>query len=122
MCVDANGVELGFVRNRIRSKSDSSEIGFVRNRVRSKLGSFEIGFLGIWIRLRRGWCADSSGYIHDAEGITTEKLAFIMHLKNEKRARIRYGDGDLRMGAIWRSYGADVAVGSDGGLLTWLAL
>ena len=32
--------------------------------------------------------SDSSGYIYDAEGIDTEKLAFIMELKNVKRARI----------------------------------
>ncbi|MCB0450243.1 MAG: NADP-specific glutamate dehydrogenase [Confluentibacter sp.] len=33
--------------------------------------------------------SDSSGYIHDAEGIDTEKLTYIMALKNEKRARIK---------------------------------
>lgn len=32
--------------------------------------------------------SDSSGYIHDADGITEEKLAHIMNLKNVKRARI----------------------------------
>ena len=32
--------------------------------------------------------SDSSGYIYDAEGIDTEKLAFVMQLKNEKRGRI----------------------------------
>ncbi len=32
--------------------------------------------------------SDSGGYIYDAEGINTEKLAFIMELKNVKRARI----------------------------------
>ncbi|MEN3323940.1 NADP-specific glutamate dehydrogenase [Mariniflexile soesokkakense] len=32
--------------------------------------------------------SDSSGYIHDAEGINAEKLALIMELKNVKRARI----------------------------------
>jgi len=32
--------------------------------------------------------SDSSGYIHDAEGIDAEKLAHVMYLKNEKRARI----------------------------------
>lgn len=32
--------------------------------------------------------SDSSGYIYDAEGITTEKLELIMELKNVKRARI----------------------------------
>jgi glutamate dehydrogenase (NADP+) len=32
--------------------------------------------------------SDSSGYIYDQEGIDTEKLAFVMELKNVKRARI----------------------------------
>jgi len=32
--------------------------------------------------------SDSSGYIYDADGITTEKLNLIMELKNVKRARI----------------------------------
>ena len=32
--------------------------------------------------------SDSSGYIHDAEGIDTEKLQHIMQLKNVERARI----------------------------------
>lgn len=33
--------------------------------------------------------SDSSGYIHDDEGIDKEKLEFVMKLKNEKRGRIR---------------------------------
>ncbi len=32
--------------------------------------------------------SDSGGYIHDADGITTEKLAFVMDLKNVRRGRI----------------------------------
>ena len=32
--------------------------------------------------------SDSSGYIYDADGIDTEKLEFVMELKNEKRGRI----------------------------------
>jgi glutamate dehydrogenase (NADP+) len=32
--------------------------------------------------------SDSSGYIYDAQGITPEKLAHVMDLKNKKRARI----------------------------------
>jgi glutamate dehydrogenase (NADP+) len=32
--------------------------------------------------------SDSSGYIHDPEGIDTEKLAFVMDLKNVRRGRI----------------------------------
>lgn len=37
--------------------------------------------------------SDSSGYIYDEEGINSEKLAFIMELKNERRGRIKeYAD------------------------------
>lgn len=32
--------------------------------------------------------SDSSGYIYDEEGISTEKLKHVMHIKNEKRGRI----------------------------------
>jgi len=32
--------------------------------------------------------SDSGGYIYDKDGIDTEKLRFVMHLKNEKRGRI----------------------------------
>ncbi|MCA0152247.1 NADP-specific glutamate dehydrogenase [Winogradskyella vincentii] len=32
--------------------------------------------------------SDSGGYIHDEDGIDTDKLKFVMHLKNEKRGRI----------------------------------
>lgn len=33
--------------------------------------------------------SDSDGYIYDPEGITAEKLAFVMELKNVKRGRIK---------------------------------
>jgi len=33
--------------------------------------------------------SDSNGTIYDAEGLDEEKLAFVKHLKNEKRGRIR---------------------------------
>lgn len=37
--------------------------------------------------------SDSSGYIYDPDGIDTEKLAFVLHLKNVKRGRIKeYAD------------------------------
>ena len=32
--------------------------------------------------------SDSSGYIYDEAGITREKLAFVMELKNVRRGRI----------------------------------
>ncbi len=34
-------------------------------------------------------CSDSSGYIYDEEGIDRDKLAYLMMLKNVRRARIR---------------------------------
>ncbi len=37
--------------------------------------------------------SDSSGYIYDPSGVSEEKLAFVMHLKNNKRGRIKeYAD------------------------------
>ena len=46
--------------------------------------------------------SDSSGYIYDAAGITAEKLAFLMELKNVKRGRIKeYAD----------KYGCDFVAG-----------
>jgi glutamate dehydrogenase (NADP+) len=33
--------------------------------------------------------SDSSGYIYDPDGIDADKLAFVMHLKNVKRGRIK---------------------------------
>jgi len=37
--------------------------------------------------------SDSSGFIYDPDGINPEKLAFVMHLKNVKRGRIKeYAD------------------------------
>jgi len=33
--------------------------------------------------------SDSAGYIHDPDGINTEKLAYVMDLKNVKRGRIK---------------------------------
>ncbi len=32
--------------------------------------------------------SDSSGYVYDADGVTQEKLAFLMHLKNVRRGRV----------------------------------
>lgn len=44
--------------------------------------------------------SDSEGTIHDPAGITTEKLEFVMHLKNVRRGRIReYAD---KFGAEYR--------------------
>ena len=44
--------------------------------------------------------SDSHGTIHDPDGIDEEKLAYVMHLKNERRGRIReYAD---KFGAEYR--------------------
>lgn len=50
--------------------------------------------------------SDSSGYIHDPEGIDAEKLAFIMELKNVKRGRIseyaeHYESASFHAGRPW---------------------
>ncbi len=45
--------------------------------------------------------SDSGGTVHDKDGITREKLAFVMHLKNVRRGRIReYAD---KFGAEFRA-------------------
>ncbi|NUQ14795.1 MAG: NADP-specific glutamate dehydrogenase [Flavobacteriales bacterium] len=52
-------------------------------------------------------CSDSDGSIHDPAGITGEKLAYIMALKNERRGRIeeyakRFKGSSYRKGArVW---------------------
>ena len=65
--------------------------------------------------------SDSSGYIHDTSGITREKLAWVMDLKNERRGRIKeyadYFDGveyheskpEPSMNGLW-SVDVDVAL------------
>jgi len=50
--------------------------------------------------------SDSSGYIHDPEGIDADKLAFIMELKNVKRGRIseyaeHYESASFHAGRPW---------------------
>ena len=57
--------------------------------------------------------SDSSGFIHDPEGIDAEKLAFIMDLKNVKRGRIKeYADHygcEFKEGRPW-SISCDIAL------------
>ena len=57
--------------------------------------------------------SDSSGYIYDSDGITSEKLAFVMDLKNVKRGRIReYADKygcEFHEGRPW-SVNCDIAL------------
>ncbi len=57
--------------------------------------------------------SDSSGYIFDQEGISPEKLSFVMNLKNVKRGRIKeYADHykcDFKAGRPW-SISCDIAL------------
>jgi glutamate dehydrogenase (NADP+) len=57
--------------------------------------------------------SDSEGFIHDPEGIDTQKLAYVMELKNQRRGRIReyaekFGCGFFEAERPWQIKG-DVA-------------
>ncbi|WP_298478843.1 NADP-specific glutamate dehydrogenase [uncultured Maribacter sp.] len=59
--------------------------------------------------------SDSAGYIYDKEGIDTEKLAFVMDLKNNKRARIseytkKYSSATYHAGEKPWSVACDIAL------------
>jgi len=59
--------------------------------------------------------SDSSGYIHDADGIDAEKLAFVMELKNVKRGRIheytdKYGSATFHKGERPWGVSCDIAL------------
>ncbi|EDP71058.1 glutamate dehydrogenase [Flavobacteriales bacterium ALC-1] len=59
--------------------------------------------------------SDSSGYIHDADGIDSEKLAFIMELKNVKRGRVseyvnKYASATFHKGETPWSVKCDIAL------------
>ena len=59
--------------------------------------------------------SDSSGYIHDQDGIDEEKLAHIMEIKNERRGRIKeylekYPDATYHEGERPWSVNCDVAM------------
>jgi glutamate dehydrogenase (NADP+) len=50
--------------------------------------------------------SDSSGFIHDPDGITTEKLDFVLDLKNVRRGRIseyaeKYNSASFHEGRPW---------------------
>ena len=60
--------------------------------------------------------SDSSGYIYDPDGITRDKLDFVMDLKNNQRGRIReyaeqYGCKYVEGGRVWAEKG-DIALPS----------
>jgi glutamate dehydrogenase (NADP+) len=59
--------------------------------------------------------SDSGGYIHDADGIDAEKLAFVMELKNNRRGRIseyvdKYPNATFHAGERPWSVACDVAL------------
>ena len=59
--------------------------------------------------------SDSSGFIHDTDGIDAEKLAFIIELKNVRRGRVseyadKYPSATFRAGSRPWSVRADVAL------------
>ncbi|PIB38370.1 NADP-specific glutamate dehydrogenase [Maribacter sp. 4G9] len=59
--------------------------------------------------------SDSGGYIYDADGIDTEKLKFVMDLKNNKRARIseyvkEYPNAEYRDGKTPWDVKCDIAL------------
>ncbi|MDT0553364.1 NADP-specific glutamate dehydrogenase [Urechidicola vernalis] len=59
--------------------------------------------------------SDSSGYIYDTDGIDAEKLAHVMYLKNEKRARVseyieKYPNATFVAGSTPWSVTCDVAL------------
>ncbi len=59
--------------------------------------------------------SDSSGYIHDVDGIDSKKLAFVMDLKNNKRGRIseytkKYKSGKFHKGRIPWEVKCDIAL------------
>ncbi|WP_298504199.1 NADP-specific glutamate dehydrogenase [uncultured Maribacter sp.] len=59
--------------------------------------------------------SDSAGYIYDKDGIDTEKLAFVMDLKNNKRARIseytkKYSSATYHAGEKPWSVACDIAL------------
>lgn len=59
--------------------------------------------------------SDSAGYIHDKDGIDAEKLAFVMDLKNNKRARIseytkKYSSATYHAGEKPWSISCDIAL------------
>ncbi len=59
--------------------------------------------------------SDSSGYIYDKDGIDTEKLAFVMELKNERRGRIheyaeKYPSAEFHKGKTPWEVSCDIAL------------
>lgn len=77
-----------FAQNMLESKNDS-----MKGKVCLVSGSGNVAQYAIEKIIHLGGKAvtasDSTGYIHDEEGFTTEKLEFLKDLKNNKRGRIK---------------------------------
>lgn len=81
-----------FAENMLQSKNDS-----IKNKICLVSGSGNVSQYTIEKIIQLGGKAvtasDSTGYIYDESGFTTEKLAFLKDLKNNRRGRIReYAD------------------------------
>lgn len=81
-----------FAENMLQTKSDS-----IKNKVCLVSGSGNVAQYTIEKIIQLGGKAvtasDSTGYIYDESGFTTEKLTFLKDLKNNRRGRIReYAD------------------------------
>ncbi len=81
-----------FAENMLQSKNDS-----IKNKICLVSGSGNVSQYTIEKIIQLGGKAvtasDSTGYIYDESGFTTEKLAFLKDLKNDRRGRIReYAD------------------------------
>jgi glutamate dehydrogenase (NADP+) len=81
-----------FAENMLQTKNDS-----IKNKVCLVSGSGNVSQYTIEKIIQLGGkvvtASDSTGYIYDEQGFTTEKLAFLKELKNNRRGRIReYAD------------------------------
>lgn len=76
-----------FAENMLRTKSES-----IKNKIATISGSGNVAQYAAEKIIQLGGkvvtLSDSSGYIYDKEGVNSEKLAYVMHLKNEIRGRI----------------------------------
>lgn len=81
-----------FTQSMLRGKGDS-----LRGKIVTISGSGNVAQYAVEKAIEYGakivTLSDSSGFIHDPEGIDLEKLAYVIDLKNEKRGRIKeYAD------------------------------
>jgi glutamate dehydrogenase (NADP+) len=81
-----------FVEEMLKTKGDS-----IKGKICTVSGSGNVAQYTVEkVNQLGGKCvtlSDSNGYVHDPDGVTAEKLAFVMELKNVKRGRIsEYAD------------------------------